>query len=454
MAKPKENEKFTKFSNSLENSFKFLGIAAVCLVFLVGGYEGYHLFRNYEKEHKAAMKARIEADKNSAANNTVANVTVDTKAGKATKSIAEKIAIAAPVIREAIKECPAGKTPPPPAMLSALWGEEERYCMGLPDEKCDVSSADARGPLQHTKASTDAWNKDGLDIETLSGAFRVTVRHLCKAKGQIIVRGKKVAVELEPSSDNAILRYHGDPINTRTKYLENVRARQAAHEKIWAQINAGTLVAASSKNAVTTATSSVSTPVLVNAVTPPPAGYSTTPHGNFFNQNGQATAKLFPGLPLKVPATWFSAWGNVRGAHEAKLRPHAGNDYGCDMGQDVTSICDGVVTTAAHTSGNAGTLVAVECSDGKYRGTSMHLKSFSVTVGQRVAANQVIAACGNSGNAAGGAAHVHFQLAKKDGKEWRNVNPCFGEEPSDTVMRCNEIMRGARYSKLTSMPGV
>jgi murein DD-endopeptidase MepM/ murein hydrolase activator NlpD len=248
--------------------------------------------------------------------------------------------------------------------------------------------------------------------------MKMTVRHLCFARG-------KGNIELDPSSDAAILRY-----NPSTEYLKSIRAKQGAHEQIWAAIMSG--------KAPTFATTEMAEKLLQS-------GCVLTPRGNFFCAKGTPLFKTtyFPFVPLTRTATWVSSWGDRRN-HGTKenpnIVPHGGFDAGCHTtGEPLVSACNGTVVTAAVGSdGLAGKMVAVVCGDEKI--TLEHMDRIDVVVNQTVTAGEQIGTCGHTGNAEpkpgqAPAPHAHIQLAIRDGKGWKTINPC-AAQPGTTVLEC------------------
>lgn len=88
---------------------------------------------------------------------------------------------------------------------------------------------------------------------------------------------------------------------------------------------------------------------------------------------------------------------------------HQGNDIFAAMGTPALAICDGTITFVG-VGRNAGKYLRLTRNDGSgdffYY---MHMESIEVVVGDEVKAGQVIATVGDSGNARGGPAHIHFE---------------------------------------------
>lgn len=88
---------------------------------------------------------------------------------------------------------------------------------------------------------------------------------------------------------------------------------------------------------------------------------------------------------------------------------HQGCDIFAPMGSPALAVCDGEITLISR-GGNAGLFIRLTRSDGSgdffYY---MHMQSAAVSVGDGVVAGQLIGAVGDSGNAKGGAPHIHFE---------------------------------------------
>ena len=133
-----------------------------------------------------------------------------------------------------------------------------------------------------------------------------------------------------------------------------------------------------------------------------------------------APASLTPGFlcPLDPGATSFiNDWGFPRSGG----RKHRGNDLFAPMRQPVKAVADGsVLLKSGGLGGRALWLSAGNGVDYYYA----HLDGYAsgISTGVNVRRGQVIAYNGNTGNARGGAPHVHFQL-HPNGRTSRPVNP-------------------------------
>lgn len=108
---------------------------------------------------------------------------------------------------------------------------------------------------------------------------------------------------------------------------------------------------------------------------------------------------------LQEPFTYVDSWGFARSGG----RSHQGTDVMAPFGNEVYAFTSGTVRLDTNRLG--GTVLYLSGDDGHLYYYA-HLASFAsgLTNGARVEAGQVVASNGNSGNARGGAAHVHFEV--------------------------------------------
>ena len=89
---------------------------------------------------------------------------------------------------------------------------------------------------------------------------------------------------------------------------------------------------------------------------------------------------------------------------------HKGIDYALPAGTPVLAAADGIVERAGVDNTGYGNMVLIRhlWNDGTVYG---HLRNWSVQVGQKVKAGEIIGYSGNSGNSTG--AHLHFEYRTK-----------------------------------------
>ncbi|WP_294095823.1 M23 family metallopeptidase [Sphingomonas sp.] len=116
-------------------------------------------------------------------------------------------------------------------------------------------------------------------------------------------------------------------------------------------------------------------------------------------------------------------WGQSRGGG---AREHHAIDIMAPRGTPVLAAASGTVEKVFE-SVNGGHTIYVRSNDGRLIYYYAHLDSYGVVEGQKVAQGQQIATVGNTGSAAGGATHLHFEIkTMQPGEGWwkgRNVNP-------------------------------
>ena len=114
-------------------------------------------------------------------------------------------------------------------------------------------------------------------------------------------------------------------------------------------------------------------------------------------------------FPVQGPHSFTDSFGAPRYAGGFHL--HQGCDIMCAYGTPVVAVVSGVVTTAHRVdSGLGGIWVWLVGDDGNSYYYA-HLSSIDVNIhaGTRVTAGQVLGYAGNTGDAKGGAVHLHFE---------------------------------------------
>ncbi len=133
---------------------------------------------------------------------------------------------------------------------------------------------------------------------------------------------------------------------------------------------------------------------------------------------GQAAAYGFGRFPVAGPANFTDDWLNPRFTPVFHL--HEGTDIFAMTGTPVRSPVDGVVR---HASGGAGGMAAYVRTVEGHDVYFAHLSAYSeVKPGDTVKVGDVIGFVGDTGNAKGGAAHLHFEIHPK-GKGPVNPKP-------------------------------
>lgn len=116
-------------------------------------------------------------------------------------------------------------------------------------------------------------------------------------------------------------------------------------------------------------------------------------------------------------------WGESRGGG---VREHHAIDILAPQGTPVLAAASGTVEKIFE-SANGGHTIYIRTPDGARIHYYAHLDSYGVVENQPVRQGQQIATVGNTGSAAGGAPHLHFEIKlMQPGERWwqgTNVNP-------------------------------
>jgi len=107
-------------------------------------------------------------------------------------------------------------------------------------------------------------------------------------------------------------------------------------------------------------------------------------------------------FPAAGPHSYSNDWGAPRVGHR-----HQGCDIMAAKGCPAVACVSGVVRTSE--GRRQGHAIWLRGDDGNSYFYA-HLNGYAVGSGQRVSAGQVIGYVGNTGNASGGAAHIHFEV--------------------------------------------
>jgi len=113
-------------------------------------------------------------------------------------------------------------------------------------------------------------------------------------------------------------------------------------------------------------------------------------------------------FPVQGPNSFVDDWGAPRSGG----RTHKGNDIMTARNTPLVAVVDGVIRSTSPTdSGLGGITIWLRGDDGNTYYYA-HLSSIKggIATGVRVAAGQVIGYAGNTGNAGGGAVHLHFEI--------------------------------------------
>lgn len=125
-------------------------------------------------------------------------------------------------------------------------------------------------------------------------------------------------------------------------------------------------------------------------------------------------------FPVQGDHHYTNDWGNARSGG----RTHEGTDIFAAAGTPVVAVSDGKITAAGDDGGKGGLRIWVS---GKFYYAHLSGLAKGLKVGMPVKAGQVIGYVGTSGNAKGGAPHLHFGYDPKGGqsagRSWGNPFP-------------------------------
>lgn len=123
-------------------------------------------------------------------------------------------------------------------------------------------------------------------------------------------------------------------------------------------------------------------------------------------------------LPLLGPVAFSNSWGDPRSGG----RRHQGTDLFAPCGASAVAVTNGAIQDM-HSGSAGGIMLWLRASNGDVFFYA-HLRGYAAGIyeGKRVQVGELVAYNGNSGNARGGACHLHFEWHPGGG---RAVNPYF-----------------------------
>ncbi len=115
----------------------------------------------------------------------------------------------------------------------------------------------------------------------------------------------------------------------------------------------------------------------------------------------------------------YAYWDNWHAPRDGGRRLHMGCDIMAPMGTPAVACVNGTVTLVAE-GGNAGKYLRLTMEGSSTFFYYMHMQDIVVSQGQKVRAGQLVGHVGDTGNARGGAPHLHFEVHPDGGAA---VNP-------------------------------
>ena len=157
--------------------------------------------------------------------------------------------------------------------------------------------------------------------------------------------------------------------------------------------------------------------------------------------HADALAVRLQAFPTGTPCTYEDSWHAPRGT-DASGKPlfHEGVDIIAKAGTPILAASDGTITRMS-SSTRGGTQIYLTRADGTYF-FHAHLSAYApgVHVGSAVAAGQLIAYVGQTGDAQYSVAHLHFEVHPGGGAPVnpypivREVDGCYGKRPPTTTV--------------------
>ena len=112
-------------------------------------------------------------------------------------------------------------------------------------------------------------------------------------------------------------------------------------------------------------------------------------------------------FPVDGPHSYINDWGFARSGG----RSHQGTDIMAARGTSAVAVVSGRIRRTAYGSGLGGTIIWLDGNNGtSYYYAHLDGIAGGISAGTSVAAGQTIGYVGNSGNARGGACHLHFEI--------------------------------------------
>jgi murein DD-endopeptidase MepM/ murein hydrolase activator NlpD len=243
---------------------------------------------------------------------------------------------------------------------------------------------------------SDTKTAEQLQSDQLAAATQETLQALEDSKDSYNQLRARVAALQEEARKAAAAREAAAKAAAAKLAAEKAAAAKAAAAKLAAAKAAAAKAAAAKKNATTTTTKTKATDADSTGTTQPePADPIVDASAGWV-------------FPVQGPNSFVDTFGAPRSGG----RSHKGTDIMTARNTPLVAVVDGVISSTNPTdTGLGGITITLRGDDGNtyYYAHLSAIKS-GIRKGVRVTAGEVIGYAGNTGNASGGAVHLHFEI--------------------------------------------
>jgi murein DD-endopeptidase MepM/ murein hydrolase activator NlpD len=280
------------------------------------------------------------------------------------------------VFTNSAQELYAGSAPAP-ALAADLFGEHEAVAVGRANALASTSTSRANRDLEKLRAARDALQKRVDEVRAVQRRQRSLTRLLQANMQTLSKRTRRLAAELR----------RAQAAQDATRYMLAVASRNVAYTAA-----ANSAVAAGRPR--------------------PTLGHRSGPASP--DDAARVPVERLV-CPVDAVVSFSDDWTQPRGSY----RVHEGNDVFAKRGSPNVAVTAGIAERQV--GGLGGNAVHLTAPDGTYYWYG-HLDHFAGTWGpdgtRKVKQGEVLGYSGNSGNAAGGAVHTHFEIHPLGGPPW------------------------------------
>lgn len=257
----------------------------------------------------------------------------------------------------------------------------------------------------------EATTQDAVTIETATRSREqiIRLRKELEAKGN---QQKQISAAMSAQAKSLTASFaRAQALEARLASAQAAAQRAEADRQSRAAADAGAAARARELAATSPAPAGASPPA-------PGGGTALSPGTAVTGKKPDAEAGAGGATALRCPIAGPTSFTDTWGAPRSEGRSHQGVDMFAARGTPVAAIVDGTLRLASSASG--GITLYIKGTDGTEYYYA-HLEGYAaVSTGQKVFAGDRIAFVGNSGNAAGGPTHVHFEVHPGGGSA---INP-------------------------------